>query len=69
LAYSGGICPILRRNNPNKVDVDPIVYVPFRQDRASAAPRLSPARCLREFGDHRFPQEVRGIDEDPRYSL
>jgi putative ABC transport system permease protein len=59
-----GICPDITQNDPNKVDVDPIVYVPFRQDPMRGAAIVARTRATPNSLITAFRKEVRGIDED-----
>jgi predicted permease len=59
-----GMCPDITQNDPNKVDVDPIVYVPFRQDPMRGAVIVARTRATPNSLITAFRKEVRGIDED-----
>jgi predicted permease len=64
-----GVCQDVRQNDPQRADLDPLMYVPYRQDparvfalvaRAQAPSTLAPA----------VRREVRAIDEDlPAYEV
>ena len=59
-----GICPDITQNDPNKVDVDPIVYIPFRQDPLRGAAIVARTRPAPNSLISAFRKEVRGVDED-----
>jgi putative ABC transport system permease protein len=59
-----GVCPDITQNDPNKVDVDPIVYVPFRQSPLRGAAVVARTRAAPNSLITAFRKEVRGIDED-----
>jgi putative ABC transport system permease protein len=59
-----GMCPDITQNDSNKVEVDPIVYVPFRQDPLRGALIVARTRATPNSLITAFRKEVRGIDED-----
>jgi predicted permease len=59
-----GVCPDITQNDPNKVDIDPIVYVPFRQDPRGGAAIVARTRTAPNSLIPAFRKEVRGVDED-----
>jgi predicted permease len=59
-----GVCQDVRQNNPSRVDLDPLLYVPFRQDpprsfAIAARIQVPPATLLSAFR-----QEIQAVDED-----
>jgi predicted permease len=65
-----GICPDITQNDPSKVDVDPIVYIPARQDPFRFAAIVARTRATPNSLITAFRREVRGVDEDlPVFSV
>ena len=65
-----GICPDITQNDPSKVDVDPIVYIPARQDPFRLAAIVARTRATPNSLITAFRREVRGVDEDlPVFSV
>ena len=58
-----GVSPDIMQNDPNRVDLDPIVYLPLRQDPLSGAVILARTRVEPNSLITAFRKEVRGADE------
>jgi predicted permease len=59
-----GVCPDILQNNPSRGDLDPIVYVPFRQDPRGGAAIVARTRAAPNSLITAFRKEVRGVDEN-----
>jgi putative ABC transport system permease protein len=58
-----GVSPDIMQSDPNRVDLDPIVYLPFRQDPLRGAAILARTRVDPNSLIAAFRREVRGVDE------
>ena len=59
-----GVCQDVRQNNPSRVDLDPLLYVPYRQDAARSFAIVARARVAPSTLVSAFRKEVQLVDED-----
>jgi hypothetical protein len=58
-----GVAPDILQNDPNRVDLDPIVYIPFRQDPLAGAVILTRTKVEPNSLIAPLRKELRGVDE------
>ena len=65
-----GICPDIRQGDPQQVETEAIIYVPFRQERPSSASILTRSKVPSETLSSAFRKEVQALDGNlPLYQV
>lgn len=59
-----GVCQDVRQNDPTRVDLDPLLYVPYRQDAARSYAVVARARVSPTTLVAAFRREIQLLDED-----
>jgi putative ABC transport system permease protein len=59
-----GVCPDILQNDPSKVERDPIIYLPYRQDPGSGSTIMARTRVAPNSAIAAFRKAVRETDED-----
>jgi predicted permease len=65
-----GVCPDIRQGDPQKVETDAILYVPYRQDPQKSASILTRTKVASATLSSAFRKEVQALDPDlPLYQV
>ncbi|MBI1788197.1 MAG: ABC transporter permease [Acidobacteria bacterium] len=65
-----GVCPDIRQNDPQQAELDPLIYVPYRQDPIGSVAILARSRTHAASLTAALRKEVQSVDPDlPVYAV